>query len=564
MKRAGLMRRLMCVVIVLGGIFAAVWASGGVASAANGEAASYSSGHVYLSPVPAGVEVQLTGPSSSGGCCNYGGLLYDCKVSSFADQANPNERLCPDGVIPFTLGGPYWYHVAVLGGVYGGDYFFFVPAVTQPTPPPTTGHTPAPLPVNTAPPTITPMSSIAPGQVLTGKVGTWLHASDLAHQWLSCDAANACRPVGSASLKYTTQAADAGRQIRLGVTAYNVDDKSVTVQSASTEAVGLSVFSGSVDGITTDSAGTHVGGWVCNTGSPAALAVHAYVGGEFITATTANVPDEPAVVTACLSSAPHRFVMNIASSARVIYGGQPLTLYSFDVNGNPNVIGGSPATIPPSVFAGSLDGGVTTDDNGTHVTGWACSTGDDDAMAVHAYVGNSFITGTLANNANEAAVASACQSGTPHRFVLDVPGSARITYGGQQLHLYSFDANGNPHEIAGSPVVIPVSRFQFAFVSPFLTTDAAGEHLFGYACNQGYDNASIVWVSYGTTVIAAAATTVANTTAVSKTCQSSAPHEFNLVIPKAQEAALKGKMLTFYTYDAARGLVLNFGQVPVD
>jgi hypothetical protein len=92
-------------------------------------------------------------------------------------------------------------------------------------------------PVNTAPPTITGTPTV--GQTLTAENGTWSNnPTSFAYQWRRCNGGgNACVSVANGTQKtYTLVGADAGRTIRIQVTATN-SDGSASAQSAQTAAV---------------------------------------------------------------------------------------------------------------------------------------------------------------------------------------------------------------------------------------------------------------------------------------------------------------------------------------
>lgn len=92
-------------------------------------------------------------------------------------------------------------------------------------------------PVNTAPPTITGTPQV--GQTLTAGNGTWTNnPTAFAYQWLRCNAGgNACASVANGTQKtYTLVGADAGRTMRVRVTATNADG-SASAESAQTAVV---------------------------------------------------------------------------------------------------------------------------------------------------------------------------------------------------------------------------------------------------------------------------------------------------------------------------------------
>lgn len=92
-------------------------------------------------------------------------------------------------------------------------------------------------PVNTLPPTISGTPQV--GQSLTASDGTWLLLpTSFAYQWLRCNpGGNACASVANGTQKtYTLVGADAGRTIRVRVTATNADGSS-SAQSNQTAVV---------------------------------------------------------------------------------------------------------------------------------------------------------------------------------------------------------------------------------------------------------------------------------------------------------------------------------------
>jgi hypothetical protein len=101
----------------------------------------------------------------------------------------------------------------------------------------TAGVAHAAAPVNLTPPTITGTPQV--GQTLTAGNGTWSDGpTSFAYQWLRCNAGgNSCIPVANGMQRtYTLVGADAGRTIRVRVTATNADG-SGNAQSAQTAVV---------------------------------------------------------------------------------------------------------------------------------------------------------------------------------------------------------------------------------------------------------------------------------------------------------------------------------------
>src|SRR5258705_6332074 len=99
-------------------------------------------------------------------------------------------------------------------------------------------------PVNTVPPAISGTPTV--GQGLTASDGTWSNTpTSFAYQWLRCNGGgNSCASVANGTLKtYTLVGADAGRTMRVRVTATNADG-STSAQSDQTAAVAAATPSG--------------------------------------------------------------------------------------------------------------------------------------------------------------------------------------------------------------------------------------------------------------------------------------------------------------------------------
>lgn len=99
------------------------------------------------------------------------------------------------------------------------------------------------VPANTAPPTISGTTTV--GHTLTADDGTWTNSpTSFTYQWLRCNGGgNKCKPITGATMKtYTLVAADAGKTLRVDVTATNASG-SATARSAQTAAVAAATSS---------------------------------------------------------------------------------------------------------------------------------------------------------------------------------------------------------------------------------------------------------------------------------------------------------------------------------
>lgn len=91
---------------------------------------------------------------------------------------------------------------------------------------------------------------------------------------------------------------------------------------------------------------------------------------------------------------------------------------------------------------------VTIQPNGTaRFSGWACDTGINVSIPVHIYlngaagVGQGY-TSINANVSSESAVSTACStSGTPHRFVFDMPAADVITHQGKTVFMHGISTS---------------------------------------------------------------------------------------------------------------------------
>ncbi|WP_329890411.1 RHS repeat-associated core domain-containing protein [Stenotrophomonas muris] len=114
---------------------------------------------------------------------------------------------------------------------------------------------------------------------------------------------------------------------------------------------------------------------------------------------------------------------------------------------------------PPSKVIGNIDG-VTSDGQ---IRGWACSTGIDSSIDIHAYTGGAagsggtiFLTGK-ADLASEPAVATSCKAGGNHRFSLQMSNEQRRLQAGQPIYVHGISPVGQPNNtLDGSgSVVVP-------------------------------------------------------------------------------------------------------------
>lgn len=137
-------------------------------------------------------------------------------------------------------------------------------------------------------------------------------------------------------------------------------------------------------------------------------------------------------------------------------GTYTLAARAFDNDGLSTTSATSQITVQASRVIGNIDG-VALDSSGVaRVRGWACSTGRNDSIDVHVYLGGPAGSGTYAlaaraNLASEAAVASACQaSGTAYRFAIVLDNTLRHHHGGKAIHIHGISPVGQPNDLIGN------------------------------------------------------------------------------------------------------------------
>ena len=109
-------------------------------------------------------------------------------------------------------------------------------------------------------------------------------------------------------------------------------------------------------------------------------------------------------------------------------------------------------------IVGNIDG-LVPDGGGLAVRGWACTTGQNAPVSVHAYAGGGWPVGTLigdygANLPSEAGVAAACGAqGSTYRFQFPLTDAVRDAHGGKMVYVHGISPAGKDNSlIAGSGV----------------------------------------------------------------------------------------------------------------
>jgi RHS repeat-associated protein len=142
-------------------------------------------------------------------------------------------------------------------------------------------------------------------------------------------------------------------------------------------------------------------------------------------------------------------------------------------------------SVATSRITGHIDG-VGTINGMPHVQGWACSTGLNQSIDVHMYLGGAagsspYGFAYTANVASEPAVASACQAGgTNYRFNIPLTDALREQHGGKLIYIHGISPTGQPNDLISRsgvyvvPTIAPARAA--AYVAQTLpTTMVAGQ-----------------------------------------------------------------------------------------
>lgn len=153
---------------------------------------------------------------------------------------------------------------------------------------------------------------------------------------------------------------------------------------------------------------------------------------------------------------------------------------------------------PGTVVTGNIDE-VTHDANWNwFVRGWACSTGMNRSIDVHAYAGSTFLVAGTANVASEPEVAAVCQaSGAAYRFQLPLTLAQRQQLGGQAITIYGISPVGENRALNGSGLYA-VPKAEIIGDTAGITQDANWNYAVeGWACSVGANTPTQVHVYVG-------------------------------------------------------------------
>ncbi|WP_161795371.1 Ig-like domain-containing protein [Xanthomonas sp. MUS 060] len=148
----------------------------------------------------------------------------------------------------------------------------------------------------------------------------------------------------------------------------------------------------------------------------------------------------------------------------VAAGTYSVTAVATDNNGKTGNSSAMSLSIAQSVIHGWIDGPVGRGDGSYVVGGWACSSGWQQPIDVHMYVGGPAGTGTFAgaitaNLASEPAVASVCQtSGTAYRFFIPISDAVRASHPDQPIYIHGLSPVGGPNDLLGNSGKFTVPR----------------------------------------------------------------------------------------------------------
>ncbi|WP_205393455.1 Ig-like domain-containing protein [Xanthomonas hydrangeae] len=129
-------------------------------------------------------------------------------------------------------------------------------------------------------------------------------------------------------------------------------------------------------------------------------------------------------------------------------GNHSITARATDNNGKQTTSAPLTVNVEQSVVTGNIDGVGAGQGNTYTIMGWACSTGRNASIDVHAYLGGPAGSGTFfaavsANQASEAGVASACRAqGGAYRFSIPLDAAARQRYANQLIYIHGISPVG--------------------------------------------------------------------------------------------------------------------------
>ncbi|MCC8536227.1 RHS repeat-associated core domain-containing protein [Xanthomonas axonopodis pv. poinsettiicola] len=129
-------------------------------------------------------------------------------------------------------------------------------------------------------------------------------------------------------------------------------------------------------------------------------------------------------------------------------GNHSITARATDNNGKQTTSAPLTVNVEQSVITGNIDGVGAGQGSTYTIMGWACSTGRNASIDVHAYLGGPAGSGTFfaavsANQASEAGVASACRAqGGAYRFSIPLDAAARQRYANQLIYIHGISPVG--------------------------------------------------------------------------------------------------------------------------
>lgn len=152
-----------------------------------------------------------------------------------------------------------------------------------------------------------------------------------------------------------------------------------------------------------------------------------------------------------------------ATWSNVSAGTYSLTAKATDNSGNVSVSAARSLTISQSLIKGRIDA-VSESSGQYYITGWACSTGRNESVQVHLYVGGpaghpdrTFLGGYSANQTSDAGVAASCQaSGTHYRFRIPLSGQARQAHANKRIYIHGISPVGSGNALLSNAGVLVV------------------------------------------------------------------------------------------------------------
>ena len=229
------------------------------------------------------------------------------------------------------------------------------------------------------------------------------------------------------------------------------------------------------------------------------------------------------------------------------------TNYSYDNASNVTRVETRHTDFPLGSTVTGIIEGVNHDGNWNwFVKGWACTTGSNSSIDVHAYTGDgALLGGFTANQPSEVQVSNACQAtGNAYRFQFPITLAQRQTLGGRPITVYGVSPQGEGlhRALSGSnSFLIPDAPVKGEIYG--IGRDAAfNDFIDGWACSVGkHTPIQVDAYAEGDIYIGSALANIASDPSLANACQTNgSAYRFNLPITLAHRQQLGGRKISVY------------------